>query len=179
MNSKEVRAKVHDLLDKGNAKAEIFAQLAGQGAKDSRLAYFIASYPDLKRRNELGRKVNILMVIMLAQSLIGFLVGYGLGAETGQVTKWFLGILGALVPLLFAWGFFLPRVGAYNAYVMLAIVQIPRSFAGFQSSPIEVLIAVAMNVAVLAYVWYVRDKLFPDFRFLYPRRNNGKYVFSS
>jgi hypothetical protein len=179
MNNKEVRAQVRDLLDKGTAKAEVFAQLTGQGAKDSRLAYFIASYPDPKRRNENGRKVSILIMVMIAQSLIGFLVGYGLGAETGPVAKWLLGALVALVPLIFAWGFYLPRVGAYNAYVLLTIIQLPRSFAGFQSTPIEVLIAVTINVAVLAYVWHVRDKLFPDFRFIYPRRSKGKYVFTS
>lgn len=178
MNKKEIQAKVHDLLAAGTAKTDAFTQLAGQGVKDSKLAYFIASYADPNRCDKQERKVNILITIMFAQALITSFLGFGIGATIGPNAKWIVGALIALIPLLFAWGFYTHRVGAYNAYILLAIVQLPRSFEGFTSSPVATSIAIAVNVAVLGYVWYVREKLFPDFAFITPKKIKGKYVFS-
>lgn len=36
----------------------------------------------------------------------------------------------------------------------------------------------AINIVLLAFVWYVRGKIFPDFAFVGPRRVNGKYLFT-
>ncbi len=36
----------------------------------------------------------------------------------------------------------------------------------------------AINIVLLAFVWYVRVKIFPDFAFVGPRRVNGKYLFT-
>lgn len=178
MNKKEIQASVRDLLGKGTAKSEVFAQLSGQGVKDSQLAYFIASYADPNRCDEHDRKVNILITIMFVQAVIAFLLGFGIGAKIGPNAKWIVGALIALIPLLFAWGFYRHRVGAYNAYLLLTIVQLPKSFEGFASSPIATSIVLAINIAVLAYVWYVREKLFPGFAFITPKKIKGEYVFS-
>lgn len=178
MNKKEIQARVRELLTAGTAKTEVFAQLAGQGVKDSRLAYFIASYADPNRCDDHERKVNVLITVMFIQALIAFLLGFGIGAKIGPNAKWIVGALTGLIPLLFAWGFYMHRAGAYNAYILLTIVQLPKSFEGFASSPVATSIAIAVNVAVLAYVWYVREKLFPDFAFITPKKIKGEYVFS-
>jgi hypothetical protein len=178
MNKKEIQAKVRELLAAGTTKTEVFAQLTGQGVKDSQLAYFIASYADPNRCDDHERKVNILITIMFVQALIAFFLGFGIGAKIGPHAMLVVGALIALIPLLFAWGFFAHRVGAYNAYIFLTIIQLPRSFEGFASSPVATSIAIAFNVAILAYVWYVREKLFPDFSFITPKKVKGEYVFS-
>lgn len=178
MDKKEMQAKVRDLLAAGTAKSTVFSQLSGQGVKDSQLAYFIASYADPKRCGEHERKVNILITIMLVQAVIAFLLGFGAGARIGPNAKWVLGILFALIPTLFAWGFYQHRAGAYNAYLLLTIAQLPRSLDGFASKPIATSVGLAVSVAVLAYIWYVREKLFPDFAFMTPRKRKGEYVFS-
>lgn len=178
MNKKEIQAKVHELLAAGTTKTEVFSQLTDQGVRDRQLAYFIASYADPNRCDDHERKVNLLITVMFIQALIAFFLGFGIGAEFGPTAKWVVGALIALIPLLFAWGFYTHRVGAYNAYILLTIIQLPKSFDGITSSPVATSIAIAVNVAVLAYVWYVREKLFPDFAFITPKKIKGKYVFS-
>jgi len=179
MNKKEVQAKVRELLIAGTPKEKVFEQLAGQGVKDRQLAYFIASYADQDHCDDHGNKIDFLVTVMFIEAMIAFFVGYGIGSEIGPNAKWILGSLGALMPLLFGYGFYKNRVGAYNAYIFLSILQIPRSFEGFSSSPVATSIAIGVNVAVLAYVWYVRSKLFPDFAFMSPKKIKGEYVFSS
>jgi hypothetical protein len=180
MNTKEIKAKVNALLSSGMAKAEVFAQLSGQGIKDHQLAYFIASYPDPARCEQHNGKVNALITIMFIQAVIGFLGGYGMGAEIGTNAKWIVGFLAGGIPLLFAWGFYTNRAVAYNLYILLSIIQLPRGvLEGFKSGLVGVAISIAMiNIGLIAYVWYVRAKIFPDFVFIGPKKIKGEYVFS-
>lgn len=177
MNKAEIKSKVSELLSSGTAKAEVFAQLSGQGVKDRQLAYFIASYPDPARCEDHSGKVNIIITLMFIQAVIAFVLGYGIGVKIGPNAKWIFGALIALIPLLFAWGFYTNRVGAYNAYILLSIVQLPKSFDGFTSSPIASSIGIAIGIGLLAFVWYVREKIFPGFAFTTPKKIKGEYVF--
>ena len=179
MNKNEIQAAVTDMLGKGMGKSAVFAELSGQGVKDSRLAYMVASYADPDRCDAHDRKVNILVTIMFVQAVIAFLMGFAIGAQIGPAAKWVIGGLIAAIPLLFAWGFYRHKVGAYNTYLLLTIIQLPRSLDGFATNPVATGIALALNVAVLAYVLYVRQKLFPDFVFVTPKKVKGQYVFSS
>jgi len=104
--------------------------------------------------------------------------GLGLGAKIGPHARWLVAGGVALVSLLFAWGFYTHRVAAYNAYILLAIVHLPWSMDGFTDDPFAASIGLVLNVGVLAYVWYVRHLLFPDFLLLTPRKINGEYAFS-
>lgn len=178
MNKKEIKARVSELLSSGTAKSEVFAQLSGQGIKDSRLAYFIAAHPDAARCDEHSGKVKVLIAIMLVQALIVFLLGFGIGAKIGPNAKWIVAALITLIPLLFAWGFYKNLVGTYNAYIFLTIIQFPKLFEGFSSDPIATSIVLAINISILAFVWYVREKIFPDFAFITPKKVKGKYAFS-
>lgn len=179
MNKNEIQAAVIDMLGSGMGKTEVFAKLSGQGMKDSRLAYMVASYADPARCDEHDRKVNILITIMFIQAVIAFLMGFSIGAQIGPNAKWVVSGLIAAIPLLFAWGFYRHKVGAYNIYIVLTIIQFPRSLDGFASNPVINGIALAINLAVLAYVMYVRQKLFPDFIFISPKKVKGQYIFSS
>ncbi|MFP3663181.1 permease, partial [Burkholderia sp. SIMBA_043] len=46
MNKKEARTRIAALLSAGARKADVLAELAGQGLKDQVLARLIASRPD-------------------------------------------------------------------------------------------------------------------------------------
>jgi len=80
--------------------------------------------------------------------------------------------------LLFVWGFSKNNVGAYNAYLILTITQLPRQLTGFEERPVSTLIGCLIGLALFAYIWYVRTRIFPDFNFIAPKKMNGKYVFS-
>jgi len=109
--------------------------------------------------------------------LIAFWLGFGVGVKIGPNAKWIIGVLIALIPLLFAWGFYTNRVGAYNAYILLSIIQLPKSFGGFTSTPVASSIGIAIGVGLIAYVWYVREKVFPGFVLTTPKKVKGEYVF--
>lgn len=177
MTKREARAKVAQQLSSGKSKSETFVQLAGQGIKDSQLAYFVASYADPGRCDEHERKVKVLVVLMFIQALFSLVLGLALGAKIGPNAKWIFGAALGMIPLLFAWGFYTDRVGAYNAYIMLGIIGLPKSLEGFSSAPIGTSVSVAIAVGLLAYVWYVRDKIFPGWAFVTPKRVKGQYIF--
>jgi hypothetical protein len=177
MNKTEIHAKVKELLSSGTTKSEAFAQLSGQGVKDSQLAYSIAGYPDPTRCNEHSGKVKILITVMIVQAVILLPLGFFIGSKIGPNAKWIIGILCALIPLLFAFGFYANRVGVYNAYILLSIVQLPNAFKGFSSTPIASSIGLVISIGLITYVWYVREKIFPGFTLVTPKKVKGKYIF--
>lgn len=179
MNKKEFRAKIKDLISSGMPKSEVFTQLSGQGLKDSQLAYLIASQADPHLCHIHSSKVNVVITIMIIQSVLALFAGFGVGASIGPNAQWIVAGLCASFPLLFAYCFYKHQVGAYNAYIIIAIIQIPRQFEGFTSSPIATSIGLAIGISMLAYVWYVRQKIFPDFFFIAPKKIKGQYVFAN
>ena len=176
---RQIEANVAKLLLAGTPKSEVFAQLAGQGIRDSQLAYFIAAHVYPHRCEEHVDKVDGVITLMLFQALFAFALGYGYGIRIGPNASWILGALSAAIPLLFVWGFYTNRVRAYNAYILLSLIQTPKGFSDFTASPIMSSINIAIGLAMLAYVWFVRTKLFPDFGFVTPKKVKGRYVFES
>lgn len=177
MKKSEIKAKVNTLLASGTMKARVFELLSNHGIKDHQLAHFIASYPDPKRCKKHHQKVNILIILMLIQTMIAFWLGFDLGAKIGPNAKWITGILMTSIPLLFAWGFHTNRVGAYNAYILLSIIQLPKAFEDFSSSPIASSIGISIAIGIIAFVWYVREQIFPNFALMTPKKIKGQYVF--
>ena len=177
MDQKQIKGRVAELLSSGLTKSDVFNQLSGQGVKDSQLAYSIAAYTDPTLRYAHNGKVNLLVTFMFILAGIALLLGFFLGAKFGPNSRWVWAAIFAFVPLLFAWGFYNYKVGAYNAYILLTIIQIPKAFTGFSATPITSSIALLINIAFLAYVWYLREKLFPGFMLMSPKKIKGQYVF--
>jgi hypothetical protein len=116
---------------------------------------------------------------MFIQAAIAFLLGFGIGVKIGPNARWIIGGIIALIPLLFAWGFYKNSAATYNAYIFLSIIQLPKQFEGFSSSPVATTIGFAIGILLVAFIWYVRRKIFPDFAFITPKKVKGQYVFSS
>lgn len=181
MNKKEIKNKVYELLAIGKTKSEVFSQISGQGANEKQLAFIIASYANPDRCNKQRTNVNILITIMAIEALLAFVVGFGVGAQIGPNARWVVAILCLCIPAFFAWGFHANRVGAYTGYILLSLIQLPKTLAGLASNPnpTATFIMIAINLCILSYVWYVRGKIFPDFAFTGPKKINGQYVFSA
>ncbi len=177
MDKKRMRTRARELLVNGMTKSKVFEQLSGQGVKDAPLAYFIASYVTPAHRDAHRGKIRILIAIMLIQALIGFFVGYGVGALMGPDAAWIIGGLITAIPLWIGWGFHKNWVGAYNAYIVLTIIQGYRMFDGFTSAPIATSVVVVINFAILLLVCHVREKLFPGFLLTTPKKMKDRYVF--
>jgi hypothetical protein len=177
MNKTEIKSKVNELLSSGTSKSEVFGQLSGLGVKDSQLAYFIASYPNPERCKQHRGKVKFLVLLMFIQTVLAFLMILGMDAKVGVIIKWIVGAFFSIIPMSFAWGFYTNRVAAYNVYIMLSLIQLPKSFEGFSSSSVSSWIGIALEIGLIACVWYVREKVFPGFAFMRPKRLKGEYVF--
>ncbi|KWF86945.1 permease [Burkholderia diffusa] len=178
MNKKEAKTRIAALLSAGARKADVLAELAGQGLKESVLARLIASRPDpeLCRKNKVHTRV--LIALGIAQLLISLALAYLLrteGLSAGAVMLF----LALTVPLslLFIWGFATHRVGAYHAFIILSLLQVPKTIADLGRDPSAVLPTLAVTVILVGYVWFVRNRLFPDFVWLTPRKVEGRYAF--
>ncbi|MNF65029.1 hypothetical protein D3C85_971890 [compost metagenome] len=179
MKTKEAKAKVKDLLSSGVPRSEVFAQLSGQGVKDRLLARLIASTADPYLCDIHDRKVNALITLMFIQAALALLVGFIIGSTIGPNARWVIGGLGALVPLLFVWGFYNHLAGAYNTYIILSLGSAGRQVEGLISGSIIMFVGSVIGLGMFAYVFYVRQKLFPDLAFFTPRKVKGRYVFFS
>ncbi|MEK7915292.1 permease, partial [Burkholderia contaminans] len=79
--------------------------------------------------------------------------------------------------LLFIWGFATHRVGAYHAFILLSLLQLPKTIAELGRDPSSALPSLAITVLLVGYVWFVRNRLFPDYGWFTPRKVEGRYAF--
>ncbi|CAG9249607.1 hypothetical protein [Paraburkholderia unamae] len=178
MDKKEAIARVEEMLSAGAKKQDVFAALSGNGVKDRVLAYRIAAYADPQRCAANWLHIRAVIVIACIELALGLLVAFGAGVQISPGAGLFTGAVVALLGLLFVWGFARNRANIYNGFILLSLTQLPRAFQGFSAEPGTTAIAVAISLAAVAYVWFVRNQLFPDFVFVSPRKMNGRYVFS-
>lgn len=178
MNVRQVRTEIDGLALLGVGRSAIFARLRGRGMKDSRLAWLVASHVDGRRRAENRWHVRIVVAIVLVQAAADFLDAFGLGQAVGPGLGWVAGAASLAFGLMFAWGFHRDRAGAYNAYILMALVQLPLQLDDFSASAAGMLTGLLVGLVLPGYVWWVRTRVFPDFYFLSPRKSAGQYVFS-
>ncbi|HEF4774510.1 permease [Burkholderia multivorans] len=186
MNKKEAKAKIAALLAAGTRKAEVLANLSGQGLKDRVLARLIASRPDPERCRRNKVHVRILIGIAVVQLLISLDIAYSLfelagrlGSSRGSgqgVTLLFVALTVPLA-LLFIWGFATNRVGTYHAFIALSLLQLPKTIADLTHDPSDALPTLAITAVLIGYVWFVRNRMFPDYGWFTPRKIDGRYAF--
>ncbi|VWB44956.1 permease [Burkholderia lata] len=178
MNRKEAKTRIAVLLSAGTRKADALAELSGQGLKDRVLAHLIASRPDPERCRKNKLHIRILVALGIAQLAISLVLAYyffATGAGNGLV----LVFLALTVPLslLFIWGFATHRVGAYHAFIVLSLLQVPKTIAELGRDPSTALPSLAITVLLVGYVWFVRNRVFPDYGWFTPRKVEGRYAF--
>ncbi|AJK49159.1 hypothetical protein [Burkholderia plantarii] len=178
MDRKEARAKVRGRLAAGETKSEVFRALSGQGVKDRALAFLIASHLDPRRYEQNRIHVRIVIAVACLQLIIGLLTGAYLGVTRSPVEGSIVGGVVVVMAGLFLWGFATHNAGAYNAFLLVAIAQWARQLREFAVDPGGAAVALGVSIAIFAYVWFVRSRLFPDFAFIGPRKAGGQYVFT-
>lgn len=179
MNKKEIKAEIQKLLSSGESKSSVFHQFSGKGLSDRVIANLIASHasPELCDRHE--KLIDAMIVISWLQMALGVLIAIGLALNLGLVAGLIITGLIAAFCYLFVWGFTHNKAWAYNATILLSIVNLPKGLEDFGSSPISNLVGLMLGAGLIAFTWFVRSKLFPDFAFISPKKVKGKFVFSS
>lgn len=186
MNRKEAKTKIAAMLSAGSTKSDVFASLSGHGVEDRVLANLIASRPDPGRCRRNKLHVCILVGLGILQLLFSLWVAVTLATDAstiGPVTSSDWAVIGLFlaitvpISLLFIWGFATHRVGAYHAYIALLIVQMPKQIGRLATTPGPSLAGLAISIALVAYVCFVRNRLFPDYVWFRPRKVDNRYAF--
>ncbi|KPN91228.1 hypothetical protein [Pseudomonas nunensis] len=179
MNKKEIKQQITAMLDAGRSKTETFKAFSGGAVKDRVLAYWIGSHPDPARNAQHQGKVKVLLGLMIAQALLGALTGFSLGALIGPKAMVIFTLIGGLIPLWFAYGFYKYRAQFYTVYVILSLSQASQVFKGFSEDPVSTLIGAAIGLGLVFFVAWLKTLLFPDLNFIGPKKIKGQYVFSN
>ncbi|KWK15524.1 hypothetical protein [Burkholderia stagnalis] len=185
MNKTEAKTSIAAMLSAGSKRSDVLAALSGQGVKDRVLANLIASRPERCRQNKLH--VRLLIALGILQLLYCLWVAYTLAADAASngppstASVVVIGLfLAVTVPLslLFIWGFATYRVTIYHAYIALSIAQMPKLIERLATDPGDALKGLAISIALVVYVYFVRNRLFPDYVWFWPRKAQGRYVFA-
>lgn len=179
MNLKHLRLEIEQRLTSGESKTAVFHDVQRQGLPERTAATWIAAYaaPELCRRYA-GIK-NTMVALAVVELLFGFVLAAVLGLELGASWGLFAAVLAGMVGGGFVWGVVRNRLWAYNTAIVMTLCNLPRTVLDLLRQPSEAAIALAIGLPLLAFTWYVRNRLFPDVGFLGPRRQNGRYVFAN
>lgn len=179
MNKQDIRANIEQRIAEGEGKSSIFGALRGQGINDRVLAHLIASHADPKLIAQHPRLIQSMVILAWLQVALGMLASLHLALTVSPFAGLLAaGFIGGFC-YLFVWGFRNSRAWAYNASIILSIINLPRALGDLATEPGSSLFALALGVAWIGYTWFVRSKLFPDFAFMGPRKAGGLYQFSS
>lgn len=179
MKKKEIQAEINSRLSSGESKSSVFKRMSGQGASDSVVANFIASYASPELCAKHAKLIDAMVVISWLQLGLAVLVSLGLGLKMGLVGLLLIATFVGGFSYLFVWGFAHDKAWAYNATIILSIINLPKVLTGFATAPISNAIGLAVSVCFISFTWYVRSKIFPDFVFASPKKIKGRYVFTS
>lgn len=179
MNLKQAKADIRQRLDQGESKTAVFEDVKLRGVSERAAAAMIAAHaaPELCQRHDRIRAAVIVLawVELLFGVLLGFAVGESIRPSWGIV----LAGLMALIGITFVWGFTQNRLWAYNVTIVMTVCNLPRTTLDLLSDPGPTALGLAIGLPLLAFIWYVRTRLFPDIAVLGPRQVDGRYVFTT
>ena len=179
MKKQDIRADIERRIALGESKSRIFQSLRGQGLSDGSLANLIASTADPTLLTQHAGYIKGMVAISWVQLVLGVLIGLSLALEMGSGVGLLIAAFIGGFAYIFVWGFQRNCAWAYNASIVLSIINLPKALSDVTTEPASSLFALALGVAWIAYTWFVRSKLFPDFAVLGPRKVGSTYQFSS
>ena len=160
-------------------RTEVFNALSGQGVSDRVLAHMVASYADPKLCLQYKGLIKAQIIIAWIQCVLAALIGLGFSTRLGLVATLLITSFLVAFAYLFIWGFKHNKAWAYNATILLSIVNLPKGLDKFGEAPMANSIGLVIGIALIGFTWYVRSKVFPDMVFVGPQKVRGKYAFSS
>lgn len=175
--TKELRERIAALIETGSTKQSTYNTLKGQGVSDARLAFMVACFCTQKTVQQNTWRIRGVLLLMFVQAFFVSLLGLSYGLKIGGAGVWLTPLLMTAIPVALIYGFFKDRLWAYNAYIMLTITGLPSQLRGLADDTQGTLIGLAINILMLAYIAYVRYRLFPEVAFMTPAKRDGDYFF--
>jgi len=178
MKKNEAKKMALEMLETGESKKSVFEKLTNEGMSSRFTASIIASFADPKLCEKYKGLIKVVIVIAYLQLLVGTLTGFAYGRQYGANGGLVGAILAAAFTLIFVWGFTKNKAWAYNVTILLSVLQVPKQVGNFEKAPIEIGIMISISIALIAFYFYVRTKIFPDYASIFSiRKSKGLYVF--
>ena len=179
MTKKETKTAILTMLDQGESKSKTFASFTGKDLKDRAIAHLIASHANPALLSKHAKLIDAMIVISWLQLTVGVLLSLALFSNMGMTAGIIFTLFVAGFCYLFVWGFSHSKAWAYNATILLTLINLPKSLNGFSEDPISTLIGLLVGVSLFSFTWFVRNKIFPDFLVFGPRKIKGQFVLTS
>ncbi|MPN20767.1 hypothetical protein SDC9_168146 [bioreactor metagenome] len=181
-SKRDTRKRIGEYLRQGMSREEAFHRLQGGAFSDRNLATILAATPDSKLVDANKWKVGLMLVVSFLQVLLGFFVGWQIGAQLGEGSAVLCSLLMALIPSLMFWGFLRNSINAYNAYILVQMLQIPPQgkmlLDGGWETPAGWM-GLAITFTLICYAFVLRRSLFPSMGIFSARSSKeGDYVFA-
>lgn len=179
---RDTRKRIAEYLAEGMSREEIFYRLQGGVFNDRHLATILAAAPNPELAEKNKWKVRLMWVVSFLQVLLGLMVGWQIGAPLGEGSALLTSLLMALIPSLMLWGFLRNSINAYNAYILVQMLQIPPQTMMLMDGGWETLAGwggMAITISLISYAIFIRQTLFPQMAvFSAQQDKEGNYVFA-
>ena len=181
-SKRDTRKRIAEYLAQGMSREDAFYRLQGGVFSDRNLATILAATPDLALVDANKWKVRLMRLVSFLQVLLGLFVGWQIGAPLGEGSAVLCSLMMALIPSLMFWGFLRNSINAYNAYILVQLLQIPPQtkmlIDGGWETPAG-WIGVAITMSLISYAFVLRRLLFPSMGIFSARSSkDGEYVFA-
>ena len=179
---RDTRKRITEYLAQGMSREEVFYRLQGGAFSDRNLATIIAATPNPQLIEGHKWKIRFMCTVSILQVLLGLFVGWQIGAPLGDGSAFLCSLLMALVPSLMFWGFLRNSINAYNAYILVQLLQIPPQskllIDGGWETPAG-WIGMLITLSLITYAFVLRRRLFPGMGLFSARSSKGgEYVFA-
>lgn len=179
---RDTRKRIAEYLAQGMSREEAFHRLQGGVFSDHNLATIIAATPNHQLIVTHKSKVWLMCLVSVLQILLGLFVGWQIGATLGDGSAVLCALLMALIPSLMLWGFLRNSINAYNAYILVQLLQIPPQtkmlIDGGWETPVG-WAGLAITMSLITYAFVLRRLLFPSMGIFSARSSkDGEYVFA-
>lgn len=179
---RDTRKRITEYLAQGMSREEVFYRLQGGAFSDRNLATIIAATPNPLLIEGHKWKIRFMRTVSILQVLLGLFVGWQIGAPLGDGSAILCSMLMALIPSLMFWGFLRNSINAYNAYILVQLLQIPPQskllIDGGWETPAG-WIGMLITLSLITYAFVLRRRLFPSMGVFSARSSKeGVYVFA-
>lgn len=178
MSKKDMKKEMQALHDQGQHKMDIFNEFKGKGLKEKELAQIVAQLKDRTLCALYETKNNILITLIFIQTFFVAFASYQIAIQS-NFSPYVFAAVGASIGLLFIYGFYRFSPVAYQVFILLTIIRLPREIEPLSKGGAVELIAFVVSMCIFIYVWYLKSKLYPDLGLFGAKKSNGVYNFSS
>jgi ABC-type uncharacterized transport system permease subunit len=175
MTNSDIKLYIHEQHTKGTSKSDIYNSLLDQEVPAKKAAMFIAQFCDPSLRQQHSGKINLILVLLVLQLILGLWVGFEMAAVRD---------IPIFIPIVFVgffagmmlWGVWTDKGPMYNSIMMLTAVGMIQTLPALGSDPIA-LFGFIVPIGFIALVYNTRSLVFPHLGLFGPKKENGQYTF--